>query len=117
VYFFGDAEIATGTWLIPFVQLRNAGSGTADPLNNLTFYLQDSQGRTFDFDPFNDAVLGAAWQFQAGHLYDDINPGLALGVALPFDVPPDLGDVWLRVEEAPGLAWYVGNVSQMAETQ
>jgi len=38
-----------------------------------------------------------------------------LGIALPFDVSPDLGDIWLRVQEAPGVIMYLGNVSQMAE--
>jgi uncharacterized protein YraI len=115
VYWFGDARIARGTWLIPFVEFRNLGSGTARPNRNLHFYLQDAAGRTFTFDPFNDAVLGAAWQFKAGHLYDDINPGSILGIALPFDVSPDLGDVWLRVQEAPSVVMYLGNVSQMTE--
>lgn len=113
VYFFGDAEIAMGVWLIPFVEFRNAGSGTAEPHYNLDFYLQDERGRTYDFNPFGDAVLGAAWQFQAGHLYDDINPGLKLGIALPFDVPADMGDVWLRVEQDKNVVFYLGNVSQL----
>ena len=115
VYHFGDADIAHGTWLIPFVEVRNLGSGTAQPNRNLHYYLQDAGGRTFTYDPFNDGVLGAAWQFKAGHLYDNINPGSVLGVALPYDVAPDLGDVWLRVKEAPGVVMYLGNISQMEE--
>lgn len=117
VYFFGDATIANGTYLIALVEVRNLGSGTADPHNNLHFYLQDERGRTFTYDPFGDAVLGASWQFKAGHLYDDVNPGNVLGVALPFDVGGDLGDVWLRVKEAPGVVMYLGNVSQMPESK
>jgi len=117
VYYFGSAEIAKGVWLIPLVEFRNLGTGTAEPHRNLYFYLQDDRGRTYKFDPFNDAVLGAAWQFQAGHLYDDINPGLKLGIALPFDVPPDIGDVWLRVEQDPNVVIYLGNVSQMPESK
>jgi hypothetical protein len=117
VYFFGDAEIAKGMWLIAFVEFRNAGSGTAAPHHNLDFYLQDDRGRTYDFDPFGDAVLGAAWQFQAGHLYDDINPRLKLGIALPFDVPADMGDVWLRVEQDKNVVLYLGNVAQLPEVK
>jgi hypothetical protein len=117
VYWFGDAQIASGTYLIPFVEVRNLGSGTAAPHRNLHFYLQDERGRTWTYDPFNDAVLGAAWQFKAGHLYDDINPGSVLGVALPFGVAPDLADMWLRVKEAPGVVMYLGNVSQMPENK
>jgi len=117
VYWFGSAEIANGTWLIPFVEFRNLGSGTNQPSSNLHFYLQDAAGRTFDYDVFNDAELGAAWQFKAGHLYDKINPSSVLGVAIPFDVAPSLGDMWLRVKEAPGVVMYLGNVSQMQETK
>lgn len=117
VYFYGDARFAQGTYLIPLVEFRNAGSGTATPLRSLNFYLQDARGRTYKFDPFDDAVLGAAWQFQAGHLYDDINPGLKLGIALPFDVSPDLGDVWLRVKEDSKIVMYLGNVSQLPESK
>ena len=115
VYWFGSAEVAKGMWLIPFVEFRNLGTGTAEPSHNLDFYLMDAAGRTFDYDPFGDAVLGAAWQFQAGHLYDDINPGLNLGIALPFDVPGDLGDVWLRVEQDRNFVLYLGDMSQMPE--
>jgi hypothetical protein len=117
VYFFGEATIATGTFLIPLIEFRNDGSGTAEPIHNFDFYLQDEMGRTYDFDPFGDAVLGASWQFQMGHLYDDINPGLVLGIALPFDVPPGLGDVWLRDKQNAALVIYLGNVSQLPESQ
>lgn len=117
VYWFGDAEIADGTWLIPLVEFRNLGSGTNDPSSNLHFYLQDDKGRTFDYDYFTTGDLGAAWQFKAGHVYDDINPGSILGIAIPFDVSPNLGDMWLRVKEAPKVVMYLGNVSQMPESK
>lgn len=115
VYYFGDATVAHGVWLIPMVEIHNLGSGTADPSNNLDFYLQDSKGRTYQFDEFSDAVLGAAWEFQTGKLYDDINPGIVIGTSLPFDVPPDLGDVWLRVKQDKNMVMYLGNVSQIPE--
>ena len=117
VYWFGDAEIANGTWLIPLVEFRNLGSGTNDPSSNLHFYLQDEKRRSFDYDYFTTGDLGAAWQFKAGHVYDDINPGSVLGIAIPFDVSPDLGDMWLRVKEAPNVVMYLGNVSQMPESK
>ena len=117
VYFFDQATLAQGTYLIPLVSIRSTGSGTAEPADNLDFYLQDDAGNTYAFDDTNNAVLGAAWQFNAGHLYDDINPGLSLGIALPFDVPPSMGDVWLRVNEDPSFAMYLGNVSQMKESK
>ena len=117
VYHYGNARFAQGTYLIALVEFRNTGAGTATPVRSLNFYLQDARGRTYKFDPFDDAVLGAAWQFQAGHLYDDINPGLKLGIALPFDVSPDLSDVWLRVREDSKIVIYLGNVSQLPESK
>jgi hypothetical protein len=117
VYFGNSAEIAHGTYLIPLVEFRNLGSGTAKPHNNLDFYLQDGLGRTFDYDTFNDAVLGAGRQFQAGHLYDSIHPGSKLGITLPFDISPEIGDIWLRVRQDAEVIIYLGNVSQMPESR
>ena len=57
VYWFGDAEIAHGTWLIPFVEFRNLGSGTAQPSRNLHFYLQDDRGRTWTFDDIQGTLF------------------------------------------------------------
>ena len=95
------------------VEFRNHGTGTDTPNYNIDLYLQDAAGRTYRFDEFDNAVLGAAWQFQAGHLYDDINPGIMIGIAVPVDVPPDQGDMWLRVKQDPGVSFYLGNVSQL----
>jgi len=113
VYFFSRAEIANGVWLTPLVELRNLGTNVAQPSHNLDFYLQDDLGRIYEFDEFNNGVLGAAWEYQTGKLYSDINPGLVIGTSLPFDVPPDMGDVWLRLRQDPNFAIYLGNVSQM----
>jgi uncharacterized protein YraI len=115
VYFFGSGKYASGVWLVPLVEFRNLGTGTDKPNQSLDFYLQDAQGRTFTFNAFNDGGLGASWQFQAGHVYDQINPASVLGIALPFDVSPELGDIWLRVKQNPAIAIYLGNVSQLPQ--
>ncbi len=116
VYFYENAEVAQGVWLMPFVEFTNQGSGTRSPWEDLDFYLQDDQGRTYEAG-YNDANLGAGWQFQAGSTMDDINPGLALGVVLPVDVPEDMGDVWLRVEQDASFAIYLGNASNISLEQ
>lgn len=113
VYYYGSGEYAAGVWLIVLVEFRNLGTGTDKPNASLDFYLQDAAGRTFEYDFFNSGDLAASWQFQAGHIYDRINPGSVLGIALPWDVSPDLGDMWLRVEQNPNIAIYLGNVSQL----
>jgi hypothetical protein len=117
VYYFSRAQFAQGTYAIPLVEFRNLSTGTAQPYDNLDFYLQDAAGKTYNFQPFGDAVLEAGWQFKAGHLYDDMNPGAVLGIALPFDVPANTGDVWLRIKQHPNIVIYLGNVSEMTESQ
>lgn len=112
VYFFDSGETAQGVWLIPLIEFTNQSGGTRAPSDDLDFYLLDDQGQTFEAS-INDASLGAAWQFQSGHYYDDIDPGSVLGISLPVDVPENLGNVWLRVEQDPNFAIYLGNVSSI----
>ncbi len=112
VYFHDNAEVAQGVWLLPFVEFANLGTGTRSPWEDLDFYLFDDRGWSYEAR-YSDASLEAGWQFQAGDIMDDINPGLMLGVVLPVDVPEDMGDVWLRVEQDPGFAIYLGNASSI----
>lgn len=110
VYFFGNAQIAQGVWLLSFVEFTNLSSGTRNPWEDLDFYYVDDQGRTYEAS-YNDAWAGARWQFQAGDIMDDIQPGSLLGVVLPIDSPEDMGNVWLRVEQDPNFAIYLGHAS------
>lgn len=114
VYFFGKAEIAQGVWLIPMIEFTNLGTGTRNPWEDLNFYLVDDQNRQYEVT-YNDGTAGARWQFQTGDIMDDINPGLVLGVSLPVDVPEALGNVWLRVEQDPNLAIYLGNAGAIPQ--
>ena len=119
MYFYGNAEIADGVWLTPLVELRNLGAAEIRPVDsNLSLYLQDQSGRIIEYNIFNlSAVMAASWQYQVGAHYDPIKPGVVIGTSFPFDVPPDLGDVWLRAKQNPDFAVYLGNVSQLPETQ
>lgn len=112
VYRYDDAEVAQGVWLLSFVEFANMGTGTNSPWDDLDFYLFNDQGWSYKAD-WNKASSKAGWQFQAGDIMDDINPGLMLGVVLAVDVPEDMGDVWLRVEQDPGFAIYLGNASSI----
>jgi hypothetical protein len=110
VYFYGTAEVAQGMWLLPFIEFKNLSGGTRAPSDDLTFYVVDEAGNTYSAG-FNRATFAAAWQFKAGHTTDDINPGVVLGIVVPADVAPELGDAWLMVDEDPNFAIYLGNVS------
>ncbi len=114
VWFFGDGNYAQGMWFIPFLEFKNNGTGTRNPGEDFTFYFVDDQGRIFDFDVLSsDGILGAAHQFTSGHYYDDIDPGLVLGISLPIDTPEDLGNVWLKIEEIPSFSIYLGNANKV----
>ena len=115
VYWFGDGDFANGVWLVPLVEFVNNASGTRSPIEDLDFYLQDASGRQYNISYVNDGSLGAAWQFQAGRLYDDIDPGILLGIAIPHDVSPDMGDTWLRVRQNASVYFYLGNISQLPQ--
>ena len=113
IYYFGKPETAQGHFLMAFIEFRNNGSGTRSPNDDLDFYLVDERGRRWNFDEFGKAVLPAAWQFTAGHLYDDIQPGSMLGIVLPFDVPSDTTHVFLRVRQNTNFVMYLGDVSTL----
>lgn len=114
VWFAGQGTYAQGVWLIPFVEFTNNGSGTRSPNEDLDFYFVDDQGRSFDFSVLSSkAILGAANQFTTGHYYDPINPGLVLGISLPFDTPLDLGGVWLKIQQDPAFSIYLGQANQV----
>lgn len=112
VYFFGDPETAQGVWFMPFVEFTNNSTGTRAPWDDLDFYLLDGQGRIFEIT-YNEGTSGAKWQYQAGDITDDIQPGLILGIVMAVDTPEDLGDVWLRVEQDPNFVMYLGNASEI----
>jgi len=113
VYFFGDPQTAQGHYLLVFIEFRNSAGGTREPSRDFNFYLVDDKGRQWQFDVFGDAVLPASWQFIAGHLYDDIQPGATLGIVLPFDVPDDTNHVFLRVQQDRKFVMYLGDVSSL----
>ena len=112
VYYSNDAEVPLGVWLLSFVEVTNLGTGTNSPWKDLDFYLLDDRGWSYDAG-WNRACGYASLQFQVGHIMDDINPGLTLGVVMAVDVPGDMGDVWLRVEQDPDFAIYLGNASSI----
>ena len=77
-----------------------------------TVRLLDEQGQTFEIT-YNEGTVGAKWQFQAGDIMDDIQPGLTLGIVMPSDMQENLGDVWLKVEQDPNFVMYLGNASEI----
>lgn len=112
VYYFGDADVAEGVYLMPFVEFTNTGSGSRSPVEDLDFYLVDGTGNRYDLG-FSDGDLGAAHQFQAGHIWDDMDPGAVLGIVIPGDVPEGITDAWLKVDQDPNFVMYLGDASTL----
>jgi len=118
VYWYGDATVAQGYFLLVFIQFANASSGTARPYQIQPFYLTDSKGnRHYLSEPLSierEASLAAGWQFQAATLWQDFKPGEVLGAVEAWDLPPGTGDVFLTVD---GITIYLGNFDEIPETK
>jgi hypothetical protein len=112
VYYFGDADIADGVYLMPFIEFTNTGPGSRAPIEDLNLYIIDGAGNRYDLG-FSDGDLGAAHQFQAGHIWDDMDPGAVLGIVIPGDVPEGITDAWLKADQDPGFVMYLGDASTL----
>lgn len=112
VYFFGDADIAEGVYLMPFIEFTNTGPGSKAPVEDLDLYIVDGAANRYDLG-FSDGDLGAAHQFQAGHIWDDMDPGAVLGIVIPGDVPEGITDAWLKVDQDPNFIMYLGDASAL----
>ncbi|MBC7345255.1 MAG: hypothetical protein H5U03_07550 [Clostridia bacterium] len=117
VYFYDDAYIAKGYFLLVFVEFTNNTGGTAYP-GELGWRLLDKKAGITRLPEFPaKATWYASWQYQSGRLYGDIQPGSVLGVVEAWDLPPDTGDLYLVADAAPGVAIYLGNFSQLPESR
>lgn len=112
VYFFGDADVADGVYLMPFVEFTNTGAGSRAPVEDLDLYIVDGSANRYDLG-FSDGDLGAAHQFQAGHIWDDMDPGAVLGIVIPGDVPEGITDAWLKADQDPNFIMYLGDASAL----
>ena len=117
VYFFGNAYVAQGHFLLVFIEFKNISSGTDYPGRQLSFHMTDQQGRVYEYGALDmsKADRYASWQFQAGRLFGDIQPGSVLGVVHTYDLPSDLGHIFLRLKQYPGFVMYLGDFSQLPE--
>lgn len=112
VYFFGDADVADGVYLMPFIEFVNTGAGSRAPVEDLDLYIVDGSANRYDLG-FSDGDLGAAHQFQAGHIWDDMDPGAVLGIVIPGDVPEGITDAWLKADQDPNFIMYLGDASAL----
>ncbi len=79
--------VAQGEWLLVFVDVKNISPGTSyfgrtSPRLVLTKY-GDISAMVDD----DKATRYASWMYQHGRFYEDINPGVSLGLVAAYDVP------------------------------
>lgn len=101
VYLYDDALIAWGTWAIIFLEVTNTGTGT-DYISSNDYYLEDSAGRTYESE--TRAAGRAGWMYTRLSNYDDMNPGNLHPYVMAFDVPQDLGEMWLVFKDGTRVA-------------
>ena len=112
VYLFDDALIAWGTWAILFLEVTNTGTGT-DYIGSFDYGIADSAGRTYE--PDSRAAGRAGWMYTRLSEYDDMNPGELHPYVMAFDVPQDLGEMWLVFDDGTRVA--LGPLPPPAEGQ
>jgi len=114
VYWYGEATVAQGKWLLVFIQFTNASSGSAQPYRIQPFYLVDGYGNKHPlsgaFTVARNASIAAHWQFQTGLVLDTFDPGQVLGTVEAWDLPDGSGNVYLRLG---AHTIYLGNFDEM----
>lgn len=105
VYFYGDAYIAYGHFLLVFVEAVNRNPGTAS-FSDLDPYVADLSGQQYD-DSIKASIY-AQWQYEGlGSYYDDVNPGNLIRIVHAYDLADTVGDVFFGVKTGEKI--YLGN--------
>lgn len=95
VYFYDNAYVAMGHFLVVIIDGTNEQSGTDYFARNIKPDLIDDSGQSFDQSPKGTAY--AAWQYEGIAIdYTDVNPGNFVRLAMVFDVADNTGDLYLN---------------------
>lgn len=90
VWLFDSEYIAQGNFLLIFVEVKNISTGTSyfGKFGPRLVLAAPSQRLAAADDSWRGGFR-AGWMFQAGSIYDDVNPGLVLGEVEAYDLPLD----------------------------
>ncbi|MBW7884063.1 MAG: SH3 domain-containing protein [Caldilineaceae bacterium] len=97
VYFYGDAYVAMGHFLVVIIEAVNEQSGTDYFDRNIDPYLTDDAGKVYQQS--GSGTVHAKWQYGGlASTYTDVNPGNFVRIAMAFDVPDNVGHIMLGTD-------------------
>jgi len=109
VYFYGEAYIAQGHFLLVFVEAINRKPGTSY-FGELKPYVTDRAGNVYRHSIKGSSY--AQWQYEGlSSFYSDVNPGNVIRMVHAYDLPDTVGDVMLSLKTPKWI--YLGNFSSM----
>lgn len=110
VWLFESEYIAQGNFLLIFIEVKNISTGTSYFGKFGPRLLLGMPGqRLLAVDESWRGGFRAGWMFQAGSIYDDVNPGLILGEVEAYDLPIDRDfELMYDLRDCPGQSISLG---------
>jgi hypothetical protein len=97
VYFYDDAHVAMGRYLVVIIDATNLQSGTDYFDRTINPWVTDEPGNVFSVS--GTASGYARWQYGGiSSIYTDVDPGNFVRIALAVDLPEDTGKVLLSTD-------------------
>lgn len=97
VYFYDDAHVAMGRYLIVIIDATNLQSGTDYFDRAIDPWVTDEPGNVFDIS--GTASGYARWQYGGiSSIYTDVDPGNFVRIAIAVDLPDATGKVLLSTD-------------------
>jgi len=97
VYFYGDAHVAMGHYLIVIIDATNLQSGTDYFDRKIDPWVTNEAGKTFSSG--GTASGYARWQYGGlSSIYANVDPGHFVRMAIAVDLPSDTGKVLLSTD-------------------
>jgi hypothetical protein len=110
VYFYGDAHVAMGRYLIVIIDATNLQSGTDYFARTIAPWVTDKPGNVFDIS--GTASGYARWQYGGiSSIFTDVDPGDFVRIAIAVDLPDDTGEVLLSTDVGKWIE--LGNFAAM----
>lgn len=106
VYFYDDAYLAMGRFLIVVIEATNLQSGTDYFDRNIDPYIEDAAGNVYSLSA--EGTGNARWQYGGkSSTYGDVNPGNTVQLLIAYDMPESAGKVYLKTD--PGVTIDLGD--------
>ncbi|MFZ1769002.1 MAG: hypothetical protein WAU00_07380, partial [Caldilinea sp.] len=110
VYFYSDAHVAMGHFLVVIIDATNLQSGTDYFDRNIDPWVTDAAGKVYSTSGTASGYAG--WQYGGiSSLFTNVDPGDFVRIAFAVDLPDDTGNVLLSTDVGKWVA--LGNFAAM----